>query len=313
MKRGFSFTFLNVRFFKWLAKQILLLGSRLLHRLNILLRRVPSGSERIGVYVAYYKAQWVLRQHLEAFRAFTSQPFDYYIFGNFCCRSEAIWFSQTISQFRYPKVFRHWPGWFPLTHGESLHRMVEATHNEIIVLCDVDAFPIVRGWDEHILSQLQTKDIVAAVVDMPHRHMTPFLHPCFLCVKRKFLVDNGLDLLHGEGNDPAYKITKFLLQNEDLTMERVFPLFPTKREIVLGKRGVNQLFGKDDLIHGFGTTYGNIAFHFWFNRQIGLDGIITEPGVKIAKADLDRVISRVFSDLKEQCQLESVEDPRRRS
>lgn len=256
---------------------------------------------KIAVFVPYYKASWVFEKHLQAFKSLNIKKFNYYVMANCVSSQELIWFKSIIKKFAFPTVFFPWPKLRPLSHGQSIQRMIRSTNEEIIVLCDVDAFPIAHGWDEYIREKLEKKDVVAAIVDMPHRELTPFLHPCIIAFKRKFIESNCLDVLAGEGNDPAYKITTFLQRTGRFKLEHVEPLFPTKREITLNSKGTNTCFGRDDLIHGFGTTYGDMFCHFWFTRQIGDAGSITEPGVQVAKADIDAAIVRVFRQLDEAC------------
>lgn len=179
--------------------------------------------------------------------------------------------------------------------------MVDRTAEEIILLCDVDAYPIIKGWDEFILRRMENREVAAAIVDMPARSLTPFLHPCVLAVRREFMQRNRLSFLAGEGNDPAYQITQHLLRVGAMNDAHVAPLFPTKREIVLAAPGANALLGRDDLIHGFGTTYADAFFHFWFARYIGENGLIGEKGVEVEKCEIDAVVSRAFGELDRVC------------
>ena len=82
---------------------------------------------------------------------------------------EARRFDEIVSEFGFPRVFTPWPALEPFSHGESLQRMVDQTTDEIIVVCDVDAFPIARGWDDFIVRELATKDAVGAIVHIPER------------------------------------------------------------------------------------------------------------------------------------------------
>ena len=91
--------------------------------------------------------------------------------------------------------------------------MVDQTTDEIIVVCDVDAFPMMRGWDDFVLRELATKDAVGAIVHIPDRGISTVLHPCFLAFRRSLLEAHKLDLLRRVDDDPCYRITEWLLAN----------------------------------------------------------------------------------------------------
>jgi hypothetical protein len=258
---------------------------------------------RIGVYVAYFNASWIFEDHLCCIRDLSVEPLNYYVMGNCTSSTERAWFDATLDNFGFPIPFYPYPRLLPLSHGESLQRMIEATTDEIIVLCDVDAFPIQYGWDDYIVQQLAYKDVVAVIVDMPTRKMPVFLHPSFIAFRRNLLIDNRLDVLPTEGNDPAWRITEYLQSCGRLTPERVTPLFPTHRAIPIYPPGTNEFFGRRDLIHGFGTTYGDLVFHFWFGRCIASR---EEPLDKIGNtilsmSEMDRVVSETLSLIRDRC------------
>ena len=258
---------------------------------------------RMGIYVAYLDASWVFEDHLRSMRDLSAGPFNYYVMGNCTTRAERAWFDTTIKRFGFPRPFYPWPRTLPLSHGESLQRMIEATTDEIIVLCDVDAFPIRYGWDNYIVEELVHKDVVSVVVDIPDRAMPVFLHPCFMAFRRKLLVDYGLNVLAGEGNDPAYRITQFLQNCARLTPVHVSALLPTHREIELFERGTNEFFGRCDLIHGFGTTYADLVFHYWFGRCISRreEPLDKFGNVMLSMSEIDRVVSETLGTLRERC------------
>jgi hypothetical protein len=177
-------------------------------------------------------------------------------------------FEAIVRRHEFVNVFLPFPRRLILGHDESLQRMIDLTDDEVIVLCDIDAFPVRRGWDEYLLEQLTHRDIVSVVVDFPGRNLPVFLHPCFMAFRRSWMEQNRLDVRAGEGNDPAYKITQHLFSCGCMSEQHVTPLWPTGRERILYERGRNALFGHDNLRPGFGTTYGSVVFHFWFSRYI---------------------------------------------
>jgi hypothetical protein len=251
---------------------------------------------RIGIYVAYYDASWIFEHHLQRIRDLTVGRFNYYVMGNCTTASEASQFDANVRRFGFPIPFYPWPRSIPLSHGESLQRMIEATRDEIIVLMDIDAFPLRAGWDSYVVSELRKKDVVAAVVDMPHRRMPVFLHPCFMAFRRKLLVENGLNVLPSGENDPAWRITDYLQQHGRLTPDHVTPLYPTRREIDVYPRGSNEFFGRRDLVHGFGTTYADMVFHFWFARYISNHAPVLDGNGKVilSETDIEKVIERTL-------------------
>ena len=272
-------------------------------RLGLFKKTKGNPHARIGVYVAYWDASWIFEDHLRCVRDLSAGPINYYVMANCRSSSERAWFDAALSRFSFPIPFHPWSQSPILTHGESLQRMIEATSDEIIVLCDVDAFPIKYGWDDWIVEELAHKDAVAVVVDMPGRDMPVFLHPSFIAFKRRLLVDNDLDVLTGEGNDPAYKISRYLMSRGRMTQEHVTPLFPVRHAIPLFPQGTGKLFGRGDLRHGFGTTYSDWVFHFWFGmfvarREAPKDQYGNEL---LSLGDMDRVLGETQAWIRGRC------------
>ncbi|MDP2829677.1 MAG: hypothetical protein Q8O37_13860 [Sulfuricellaceae bacterium] len=254
---------------------------------------------RIGIYVAYYDASWIFEDHLCCIRDKTIGSFNYYVMGNCTTLIEQHVFNEVANRFDFVKVLHPWPRLLPYSHGQSLQRLIDHTTDEIIVLCDVDAFPIKDGWDDFVVKELATKDVVAVVVDMPQRSMPVFLHPCFMAFRRELLVNNRLNVLPENGNDPACMITTYLLDAGRLTLEHVTPLFPSHREIELSAPGTNEFFGRNNLIHGFGTTYADMVFHFWFARHIASKKGVRESETNLSETEVERVVRRVLDRVRQ--------------
>lgn len=251
--------------------------AKILRRLRGPLHRARAGAgllpvvqgkqrARLGVYVAYFNASEIFDIHLAAFSRFTSGEFNYYVMRNCSSANEAGKFDAIAAGHRFPVVFKPWPELMPLSHWESLQRMINQTEDEIIVLCDVDAFPVQAGWDDHILRELKDKDAVGVIGHAPTRSQFKFfLHPCFLAFRRDLLKLNDLDLSVSEDNDPAWQITRWLMANGRFNPRHVAPLLPTAHEKELfAHRCHEPRFGSSNLNHGFGTTYGGFVFHLWF-------------------------------------------------
>jgi len=229
-----------------------------------------SPRARLGVYVAYFDASEIFALHLSAFRDNTSGPFNYYVMANCTSTSEVRRFDEIATRFGFPTVFRPWPVREPFTHAESLQRLVDQTKDEIIVVCDVDAFPVMSGWDDFVLRELDTKDAVGAIVHIPDRgKFSTVLHPCFLAFRRSFLESHELDLRQLPGADPCARITEYLIDQARFHEGHVAPLLPTAHEVQLFPEFTHErVFGSKNLRHGFGTTYGDLVLHLWFWREV---------------------------------------------
>jgi hypothetical protein len=266
-----------VRRFPWLKREARTLlqrtragAYRVRRRLGPPTKLAGAAGARLGVYVAYFDAAEIYRLHLSAFRRTCSGPFNYYVMKNCTTAEEARRFDAIVSEFGFPRVFAPRPALAPFSHAESLQRMVDRTTDEIIVVCDVDAFPIARGWDDFVLRELETKDAVGAVVHIPERaRLKTILHPCFLAFRRSFLDAHRLDLLRRADGDPCYGITEWLVENGRFHEGSVTPLLPTahQRELFPGFTHA-PVFGSTNLRHGLGTTYGDLVLHLWFWRTI---------------------------------------------
>jgi hypothetical protein len=257
------------------------------YRIRRRLGRLPtiagSPRARLGVYVAYFDASEIFRLHLSAFRRTSSGPFNYYVMKNCTTTLEGQRFDEIASEYGFPTVFTPWPSLVPFSHGESLQRLVDRTTDEIIVICDVDAFPVASGWDDFVVRELATKDAVGAIVHIPDRTVLgTVLHPCFLAFRRSFLEEHKLDVLRRADGDPCYRITEWLFEHGRFHEGCVTPLLPTAHEMELFPGFTHApVFGSRNLRHGLGTTYGGLVLHLWFWRTIarrrpvrGADGTI---------------------------------------
>jgi hypothetical protein len=233
--------------------------------------------------VAFFDAAEIFDLHLAALRDNAAGPFNYYVMRNCTSRAEAVRFDSIVARHGFPTVFRPWPSYEPHSHGESLQRMFERTLDEVVVVCDVDAFPVARGWDDFVLGELRRKDAVGVVTHIPERSgLKTYLHPCFLAFRRSFVEAGALDLLpHGDG-DPCCRISEHLIRSGRFDERRVTPLLPTAHELELFPDFRHApAFGCENLRHGFGTTYGGLVMHLWFWRMVaqrtpvtGVDGSI---------------------------------------
>ena len=245
-----------------------LVAEACLHRRTRTFRRKPA---KIGIFTAYYNSSAYFDTHLACIRRNTRSPYDYYVMKNYSVASEAQAFDITVEKHGFPRPFYgvSAPLCCPLPHGDSLHRMVSLTDNDIIGLCDVDAYLIKDGWDQWVLHQLEAKELVAVIVYFDGRLMPLLAHPSFMAFRRSMLEQNSLDVRHGEGNDPAYKITRHLIRNSRFDARSVTPLVATSVEFANGTY-TQDVFGlptAGNPSHGFCTQYGDVLFHFWHSMN----------------------------------------------
>lgn len=230
---------------------------------------------RIGIFSAYYNSSAYFDTHLSCIRRNTRTAHDYYVMRNYTLAAESRAFDAAVERHGFPKPFYGVSGrlYCPLRHGDSLQRMISLTDNEIIVLCDIDAYLIKPGWDEWVLNALETKELVAVIAYFAGRAASGQIrlvaHPSFMAFRRSFLERNSLDVYEGEGNDPAYKITRHLIAQNRFGAESVVPLVPTGAEFANGSFA-EDVFGLPTAgkpSHGFCTHYGDLLFHFWHSMN----------------------------------------------
>lgn len=225
---------------------------------------------RIGIYVAAYNSSATLESHLERIHRFTEMAFDYYIADNSTDPAEKHYFRETIARYPFATVIES-----PHTqHGDTLQYMVDVTANEIIVLFDVDCFPL-KPWDSWALERLQSKVAVGILSHVATREIDYHLHPSFMMFRRSLLADNRLDLRSGHiprssrgklrNLDPAGKITTFLQAQGRFNSHYVEALLPTAVEVAFQEPFAWE--GRKNLRRGFGVTYEDRIFHFWFSRH----------------------------------------------
>lgn len=288
------------------------------YRIRRRLGRLPTiggaARARLGVYVAYFDAAEIFPLHLSAFRRTSSGPFNYYVMRNCTTPPEARRFDAIVSESGFPTVFRPWPALLPFSHGESLQRMVDRTTDEIIVVADVDAFPIAHGWDDFVVRELETKDAVGAIVHIPDRTgLRTVLHPCFLAFRRSFLEAHDLDVLPRGDGDPCYRITEWLLANGRFHEGCVTPLVPTGHEVELFPGFAHApAFGSRNLRHGLGTTYGNLVLHLWFWRFFARRRAVrgADGSILVGVDRMEQVLASLRAKLGEAARVPSDAPPR---
>ncbi|HQU71707.1 MAG TPA: glycosyltransferase [Calditrichia bacterium] len=225
---------------------------------------------RMGIYVAAYHSSPTLRTHLEKIAAFTETDFDYYIADNSSDPAERAFFRETLADFPFATVLNS-PS---AKHGDTLQYLVESTANEIVVLFDADCFPL-KPWDLWALENLRSKEAVGILSHVASREIDYHLHPSFLMFRRSLLTRNGLDLRSGQiahsprgrlrSLDPAGKITTFLQSRKRFNPQNVKALLPTAAEVPFQEPF--QWGEQSHLRRGFGVTYDNLIFHFWYSRH----------------------------------------------
>lgn len=241
---------------------------------------------QLGIYAAYLNSSAYFAAHLNSIRLNTELPFDYYVFKNFTTHDESERFDCIAAKYGFVTVFRGLPRGVPcpLSHGDSLQRMISMTDNEVIVVTDVDTLFLRRGWNNWMTAKLAERKVVGVVAnfetrrDASQQQLT--LHPSLLMIRRSFLERTGLHFRSGEGNDPGYLITRYLRNSGLFNSDHVEALVPTNVEFPNGWFTSDGPFGQRGTVsHGFCSTYGDLFFHFWhsMNFSTGRD-IIAEGG-----------------------------------
>ncbi len=252
---------------------------------------------RLGIYVAAYHSSRILHTHLAKIAKNTEMEFDYYIADNSKQPDEKERFAEIIKQYDFVTEL-HSPS---SSHGDTLQYMVEQTTNEIIALFDVDAFPH-KPWDHWALEKLQVKKLVGVLSYVASREIDYHLHPSFMVFQRSFLEQNDLDLRAGRlstrntnrqpGLDPAGKLTCFLKERNWFTPAHIEALLPTKVEVPFHEPF--QWGGSEQLRRGFGVTYNDLIFHFWYGRNLyeSLPIYDDEKRLVVSVELLDRIVQK---------------------
>jgi hypothetical protein len=260
-----------------------------IHRRTRMFKGKPA---RIGIFTAYYNSSAYFETHLACIRRNTRTAYDYYVMKNYTQASESSAFDAAVKRHGFPKSFYGVAGKLccPLRHGDSLQRMVSLTDNEIIVLCDVDAYLIKNGWDEWVLKELETKELVAVIAHFDKRvertQMKLVAHPSFMAFRRSWFEKWTLDLYEGGGNDPGYKITQHFVERNRLDARSITPLVANQIEFPNGTFA-QDVFGlptSGKPSHGFCAHYDDLLFHFWHSMNyaqardiMGDDGEVLVP------------------------------------
>jgi hypothetical protein len=237
-------------------------------------RRYRPIRPRIGIFSAYFDSSAYFEPHLNSLLQNTNSPFDYYVMKNFSLIEESKRFDKIVGHYPFVKAFNGLAGRIPcpISHGDSIQRLISLTDNEIIVICDIDTLFLCKNWERIVLKQLEEKLVVAVVAHFKHRVQNgaiPFvLHPSFMAFKRQFWEENKLDFLADEGNDPGFKITRLLMQRGQFNDKYIAPIIPTVVDFPNGWFPEKPPFGNSGQpSHGFCTRYGDFFFHFWHSRD----------------------------------------------
>lgn len=272
------------------------------YRLSRPFRKV---TRKLGIYTAYFNSSAYFCAHLKSLEMNTVGKYNYYIAKNFTIPDESSAFDEVVAKSRNVNVFGGLMGNqpCPLRHGDSLQRMVAQTDNEIIVICDVDTLFLKQGWDKFVVNELETKLVVGILAYFGNRNedgqLGLVLHPSFMAFRRSLLEDNGLDLLDGEGNDPAYKITRYLVRQGLFNEENIAAITPSKVEFPNSWFPPRSGFGVDgQASHGFCTHYNDFFLHFWHSMNFaeGRD-IMADNGSILVKHELVANRVQFYTDM----------------
>lgn len=271
--------------------------NRLSHNRAIYRQHRASLKPRLGIYVASNHASKILPTHLAKIGENTETEFDYYIADNSIIPDEKTRFDEIIQHHEFVTKL-HSPS---PHHGDTLQYMVEHTANEIIVLFDVDAFPL-RPWDRWALEKLKKKKVLGVLSHVASREIDYHLHPSFMVFRRSFLEENQLDLRAGHLSrrrtdrlpllDPAGKLTCYLKDRNQFSPDHIEALLPTQVEIPFQEPF--QWNGHQHLRRGFGVTYNDMIFHFWFGRNLHRSSPIYDDKKRlvVSSKQVDRIVEK---------------------
>ncbi len=266
---------------------------------------------RLGIYVAAYHASKILPTHLAKIAEFTESEFDYYIADNSKEPAEKKRFAEIIQDYKFVTEVDS-----PSSrHGNTLQYMVEHTANEIIALFDVDAFPL-RPWDRWALRKLKRKKVVGVLSHVASREIDYHIHPSFMVFRRSFLEQNHLDLLSGRLSrrrtsrspslDPAGKVTCFLKDRKEFNPRHVEALLPTQVEVPFQEPF--QWHGSTKLRRGFGVTYNDMIFHFWYSRNLHNSSPIYDDHKQlvVSEKQINQIVKKYTMKKAEKTKVDSV-------
>jgi hypothetical protein len=169
-------------------------------------------------------------------------------------------------------------------HGAWMTRMAQEAGDDIVIFCDIDAFPLKLSAYERAISVAQAGGIFGMA--QVAYHLDPdmiYAAPSFLAFSKDTYAKLGKPSLgHSETVDPAQLLTVRALEL-GVDVELLYPGAVVKPKWPLAQRG----------IYGIGTFYGdNEVFHLFesrFSQHIQILNAVSED-VVAGKLDFDRYL-----------------------
>ena len=146
-------------------------------------------------------------------------------------------------------------------HGEWMTEVVlEASDDEVIVFCDIDAFPLNRAAYEDAVASARAGEIFGLAQFSAHVvNKNLYAGPMFLTFQRKTWVALGSPDLRGSAQSDAAAILSIKARENGVPLRLIRPMCCIKSKWPLGSEGV----------FGIGTFYGSLDFFHLFESRYG--------------------------------------------
>lgn len=145
-----------------------------------------------------------------------------------------------------------------LTHAKWAERMLSGEGAEVVVLVDIDAFPLRRDAYEELCSKAQDGALVGLAQVANHKDPTRlYAGPMFLALRRDLYRDFGSpELERGDRVDVAQVLTD-RAEEHGVQVELIYPSCVIQPRWALHDKGV----------FGIGTFYGEMEFFHLFESR----------------------------------------------
>lgn len=146
-------------------------------------------------------------------------------------------------------------------HGEWMTEVTRrALDDDVIIFCDIDAFPLNRSaYEEAVISALSGAIFGLAQFSAHVVNKDLYAGPMFLAFQRKSWVALGSPDLRGSVQSDAAAILSIRARENGVPVELIRPMCCIKSKWPLGSEGV----------FGIGTFYGALDFFHLFESRYG--------------------------------------------
>ena len=146
-------------------------------------------------------------------------------------------------------------------HGEWMTEVIlEASDDEVIIFCDIDAFPLTRAAYEDAVASARAGEIFGLAQFSAHVvNKNLYAGPMFLTFQKKTWVALGSPDLRGSAQSDAAAILSIKAREIGVPLKLIRPMCCIKSKWPLGNEGV----------FGIGTFYGSLDFFHLFESRYG--------------------------------------------